>query len=226
MYKYDAHVHTKEASCCGWVKAADVVKYYINAGFDGIIITDHYKRETFESFGKSNWDKKIDLFMSGYYNALKAAKDKNFDVLFGMEITFDDSFNDFLVYGIDEEFLRIYPMLYKLNLKAFKNMINNTNVLIYQAHPFRPLMTREDPQLLDGIEVINGNERHDAQNDVAYKFAVSNNLKQIAGSDFHRPKDEGHAGILLNEKVSTINQLVDILKRQEVKLFHYMEMKK
>jgi len=49
IYKYDTHVHTKEVSPCGKVPAIEVVKLYKDAGYHGIVITDHYCDSFFES---------------------------------------------------------------------------------------------------------------------------------------------------------------------------------
>ena len=42
IYKYDIHTHTSEVSPCGKVEAEKVVELYKEAGYTGIVITDHY----------------------------------------------------------------------------------------------------------------------------------------------------------------------------------------
>ena len=42
QFKLDIHVHTSETSSCGQVSAQEAVRLYEQAGYDGIIITDHY----------------------------------------------------------------------------------------------------------------------------------------------------------------------------------------
>ena len=68
-YKYDVHVHTSETSNCGKVDAKDVVKLYKEAGYDGIVITDHYYRGFFENLEGSSWKDKVACFLEGYHNA-------------------------------------------------------------------------------------------------------------------------------------------------------------
>lgn len=41
-YRYDLHVHTSEVSACGSIPAKEVVRLYHQAGYDGLVITDHY----------------------------------------------------------------------------------------------------------------------------------------------------------------------------------------
>ena len=57
-----------------------------------------------------------------------------------------------------------------------------------QAHPFRTGLTREDPALLDGVEVFNGNARHDSHNDDALRFARENGLLFFPAPIITRPR--------------------------------------
>lgn len=41
-YKYETHMHTSEGSACGASSGAEQVEAYYNAGYAGIIITDHF----------------------------------------------------------------------------------------------------------------------------------------------------------------------------------------
>ncbi len=47
----DMHMHTKETSSCGEVPAAEGVRLYKEAGYQGIMITDHYHKQYFDSLG-------------------------------------------------------------------------------------------------------------------------------------------------------------------------------
>ena len=51
IYKYDIHTHTSEVSPCGKVEAEKVVELYKEAGYTGIVITDHYYEGFFENGG-------------------------------------------------------------------------------------------------------------------------------------------------------------------------------
>ena len=68
---FDTHVHTIEVSPCGKVPATQMVRYYKEAGYGGIIITDHYYDRYFETLGELPWEQKIESFLSGYKLALK-----------------------------------------------------------------------------------------------------------------------------------------------------------
>jgi predicted metal-dependent phosphoesterase TrpH len=215
-YKYDMHVHTSEVSPCGKVNALELVKLYKEAGYDGIVITDHYFDEYFYSLGRLNWKEKIDMYLSGYRKALSEGQRIGLEVILGIELRFSENENDYLVYGIDETFLKNYKELYKLGIEKFRKLTSNMDILIYQAHPFRPWIEPVDPILLDGIEVFNGNPRQDNMNHKALSFAKEHNLKMISGSDLHRKGDVARGGIIIPKMVRTPAELFGLLRNDEI----------
>ena len=42
MYKFELHLHTDESSGCGKVPAKDAVALYMENGYDGFVVTDHF----------------------------------------------------------------------------------------------------------------------------------------------------------------------------------------
>lgn len=220
LYLIDTHVHTSEVSRCGRVPAVEMVRYYKDAGYQGIIITDHYYDGYFESLGDQPWEAKVEEFLSGYKAALEEGKRIGLNVMLGIELRFHDSIEDYLVYGLDEDFLIQNPELYRHNLESFKKLADKHNLLIFQAHPFRPGMKVAIPCLLHGVEVFNGNPRHDSHNDLAYEFAVQNGLLMIAGSDAHQPGDVGRAGIRLSYPIYSAEELVEYYRQgNQVEIF-------
>jgi predicted metal-dependent phosphoesterase TrpH len=214
-YKFDTHVHTMETSRCGRVKGIDVARLYKDTGYQGIAITDHYYKEYFDILPETNWEDKVDIYLAGYREAVIASVNLGLDVILGMEIRFDENFNDYLVFGIDEGFLKNYKELYNLGLEKFKNLVEGRNMLIYQAHPFRKDMIAAEPELLDGVEVFNGNPRHNSHNDLALAFARANNLKMLSGSDFHQPEDLARGGIVVENRIKCPEELVAVLRKEE-----------
>lgn len=73
-----------------------------------------------------------------------------------------------------------------------------------------------DPGLLDGVEVYNGNRRHNSRNHLAQRFARENGLLTISGSDCHQLEDLGRGGVELGERVESMAQLVRSLKEGRV----------
>ncbi|NLO82410.1 MAG: PHP domain-containing protein [Clostridiales bacterium] len=215
MYLLDTHVHTSEVSLCGKVEAVQMVRHYKEAGYDGIIITDHYYREYFELMLKGSWKEKIDMYLSGYRAALAEGKRIGIDVLLGMEIRFHDTPEDYLVFGIDEQYILNNPKLYNHTLSSFKASIKGKDILLLQAHPFRTGLSPAAPELLDGVEVYNGNPRHDSRNHLAYSYAREHGLIMISGSDAHQLVDVARGGIGLYRPVKSIHDLVVRLRMRE-----------
>lgn len=200
-YKYETHFHTAETSICGRVPARQAVRLYHRAGYTGIVVTDHYYRGFFDMHFLSSFDRKIDKYLKGYKLALAEGRKLGIDIHLGMEIRFDENANDYLVYGIDEAFLRRHKRLYALTLKQFRELTADQGIVIVQAHPFRPGMIPASALLIDGIEIFNGNPRHDSSNHLALQYAQENKLTGLSGSDFHQPQDAARGGILTYEKI-------------------------
>ena len=217
-FKLDMHVHTAEVSRCGRIKAEEVAKLHHKKGYDGIVITDHYYEKFFYKQGDLSWEEKIENYLEGYYKAKEVGQKLDLNVILGIEIRFIDSPNDYLVYGVTPEFLKEKARLYHLRIKEFSDLVANKEMLIYQAHPYRRGMERVNPDLLDGVEVFNAQPRHNSRNRLAYQFADENNLKMISGSDFHQREDLDRGGIVLPREVTNSQELVEVLKEEEVEL--------
>lgn len=211
-FRIDMHVHTKNVSPCGKIDARDVARLYKGAGYDAVVITDHYYQGYFDSLGTLSWEAKIDRFLEGYREAQTTGKKTGLTVLLGMELRFITNENDYLVYGVTESFLKEAPPLFEMRLEEFYDVSREHNMLIYQAHPFRPGMIAANPAFLDGVEVFNGNPRHNSRNDLARQFAARHQLAMISGSDFHQQEDLGRGGMLLTTKIRSNAELVAVLR--------------
>ena len=164
LYKYELHCHTGCVSRCGRVEPEKIVELYIEKGYNGIVVTDHYSPMTFEP----NWNpqRQIDFYLSGYRRMKKAAeKYDGFTVLLGMELRHYGTANDYLIYGIDESFLYSSGNLMVPWEKKIYELCHNRGYLVFQAHPFRPGIRRCNENYIDGIEIYNGktNEEQNAK---------------------------------------------------------------
>lgn len=218
--KIELHAHSAESSRCGSIGAAEAVKKYKEAGYEALVLTDHYYDRLFDKISNLSWTKQLEKYLKGYKTARKAARNLNFKVFLGIEIKFNDDPNEYLVYGLDEEFLFKYPKLHQLSLEKFKTLTadQKEEILIFQAHPYRFGMAPAAEEFLDGLEVYNGNPRHDSQNDKALRYAEEHNLKMISGSDFHEYEDLAQGGIAAAEIPSKISDLIALLKNGDYDL--------
>ncbi|MDA3939693.1 MAG: transposase [Spirochaetia bacterium] len=214
----DTHVHTAEISPCGRIEARTVVSMYKEAGYDGIIITDHFSNYYPVMRSTLSWKEKVDTFFMGYDLAEAHGNVCGLTVLPGLELTFDNDPNDYLVYGISKSWLYEHEDIIAENIEYFAGLISNTNALIVQAHPYRPGMRPRKPPHIHGIEVYNGNQRHDSGNEKALKHAEHYSLIQTSGSDFHQAEDCARGGMELKQAISTIDEFIDILKKDKPNL--------
>ena len=83
MYKYELHMHTSEGSACAISNGAEMAEFYINQGYAGMVVTDHFYRGNTAPSRDLPWKEFIEAYSQGYYAAKKAAKGYDFDVFFG-----------------------------------------------------------------------------------------------------------------------------------------------
>ncbi len=213
-YRYEMHSHTADVSSCGHVKADEAVRMHKKAGYQGMVLTDHFNEDFFGPLGSISWEEKIDTYLKGYKVALKEALKTDMDILLGIELRFTENNNDYLVYGLDETALKEWPDLHHSSIDDFMgSLTGRRDVLVYQAHPFRDGCRIVDPLIVHGLEVFNGNPRHDDRNDLAAEVASDNQMLVISGSDFHRPGDLASGGVLLEQRVSGNAELIYQLKK-------------
>lgn len=213
MYKYETHAHTSEASKCGHISAADGVRMYHEAGYQGMVFTDHFNESNMEPYGDVPWQEKVDRYLDGYRNAATAATQYDMDVFWGIEIRFTENDNDYLVYGLDEEFLKKHDDILSWSITRFmESVAGRDDVLVYQAHPYRKGCAPLIPPVVDGFEIYNGNPRHDSQNGLATSVAEEHQLLILSGSDFHRTTDLATGGVVFPTRVSSMAEFVEAIR--------------
>lgn len=209
MHRWDPHVHTSEVSACGRLSGRRLAELYKDAGYDGIVVTDHYTPDRRWPWSRKN---RAAHFFAGYRQAADRGRELGLTVLPGMELRFAGDSNDYLVFGVDQEFLQEHADLCRLGLARFHALAAERGLLIYQAHPFRSVCSPADPRFLDGVEVINGNPRHDSRNALAVRFAEQHGLRMLSGSDCHEVEDVGRGGFVVREKIENNGDLVRVLR--------------
>ena len=211
--KIDLHVHTSEMSACGVMSSEETIRRYAEAGFDGVVITNHYnswtQRWVRDKYGRDDY---YNAYKECYENAVRLGEKYGLRVFFGCELKMDTSNNDYLVYGAPDEVLCRTDELWRMQAWDVKKLADEYGFLFYQAHPFRDHMQVTPPRDLFGIEVKNANPRHDSRNDVAELWMKKHGLHGIAGSDCHQSPDVGCSGIETVVDVKDTATLVEVLR--------------
>lgn len=208
-YLTELHAHTSEVSRCAHMDAAGVVDRYLDAGYKTLVISNHFNNYTLDTAG-SDWNQRAEYFLRAWRRAKEHAAGR-MHILLGMEIRFPENCNDYLVFGLDEDYLHTHPFLYDMNLHDFSETVRPDGLLVIQAHPFRNGMTVMRPELLDGYEVFNG-AKHDSRNPIARAWCRAHGKIPTSGSDSHDPDSAIDAGILTDEPVTDMAGLCNILR--------------
>lgn len=210
-YKYETHCHTKNVSRCGTYDVRKLIDKYKEAGYSGLVLTDHYSPMTFDLPDFFSKKRAIDHYLRAYRIAKDYAGD-DFTVLLGIELRFYATVNDYLVYGISEEMLYELPFLLPLQLKKASKLLRERGCVIIQAHPFREFITRANPKYLDGAEIYNGKTSKEL-NLKAEKWATGFNAQvKLGGSDCHRDSSFAKSGIITTEPIKSNDDLLRIIK--------------
>ena len=233
MFKLELHCHNKEVSACSDCPAEELIRIYREAGYSGIVSTNHINRGTFGNMEDWPWEKKAEHFLAGY-EALKTAAGDDFDVLLGCEINLSPVVplsvelqeqgwsgyipNDYLIYGVTEEWIRKTGDMRYMSLEALSRSAREAGFLIVHAHPFRSGTVMKDPELFDGYEIYNGNPWHQSNNDLADAWTDLRGKIKTGGSDFHQLSVVPGGGIETEKRIRDNQTLLNVLKSGEYRI--------
>lgn len=215
MYKLEMHCHHREISACATCSADELIMRYRAAGYSGIVSTNHLNGATKLGSDSGTWKEKARYFFHGI-EMLKKAAGEGFDVLPGCEVNLTPKNwpvflpNDYLIYGITEEWLISAGDVREMTLDRLCACAREAGLPIIQAHPFRCGTVLMNPDLLDGYETYNGS-RHQSYNGLAETWARMNGKIMTSGSDFHYTGDTPSGGILTSERIRHRDDLIKTL---------------
>ena len=221
QYLYETHLHTREGSACGVSSGREYIQRYLDLGYTGIIITDHFFRGNSAVDRSLPWKKWVQNFCRGYEDARDEGLRRGLDVFFGWEETFEG--DDYLVYGLDSEWLLEHPEAARWTRKEQLDEVRRYGGCVVQAHPFRASYyiksIRLSPECVDAVEIANGgNER--ADDALARVYAQRINVPVTAGSDIHFAGDvrsDTVFGVYLEKKMVTIADYVGAVRNNSIK---------
>ena len=109
-------------------------------------------------------------WLKGFRTAKEEGDKIGFVVLPGAEVRFNGYPNDYLIYGLQEDFFYTVPRLNELRDIHELLALLPPDVCVVRAHPFRDEMVVNTPNGLFGLEVYNGGTEK-FRNEIARQFA-------------------------------------------------------
>lgn len=219
LYKYETHLHTIEASACSVRSATEHVRVYKEAGYAGIIVTDHFFNGNTCVPRNLPWKERIDLFCRGYENAKEAGEKIGLSVFFGWESGYQGT--DFLIYGLDKEWLKEHPEMLSWTEEEQYKQVHEDGGFVVHAHPFRvrPYIKeiRLFPKYVDAVEVLNIGNRNQGFDRQALLYAKKHKLPVTAGTDAHGDEPV-KSGVIFKHKLESIEDYIAGIRAGECEL--------
>jgi len=185
-YLYETHLHTFEASRCGRTPAREYVPYYLDQGYRGIVVTDHfYGNVSYKADRNLPWRDQVDSYCRGYEEALDEGIKRGLDVFFGIEQHFDG--DEILIYGVDKQWLYDHPGVIGWDRKETFDQVCAAGGCVVQAHPFRVRSYISRIRLnsfVHAVEAFNGGN-NPVDDLYALAYAKYRNQPVTAGTDMH-----------------------------------------
>ncbi len=214
MFKTEAHLHTYPVSSCAKLTPVEQVRLFKEAGYDTIIVSDHFSPHHFKKLGEDlTFAQKVDKLCDAYLEA-KAEGDRiGLTVLFSVELSFHK--NHYLLYGVTREFLKLREDIFDIDIDELYAHLKAHGITIIQAHSHRAEKCVPHPHHVDGFE-INCCLRKDNYNERTMQVAKEYNLPLTIGSDCHRPEDVGVSATLSEEKIESIEQYLELMRARKL----------
>lgn len=227
-YIYETHMHTSEGSACGRNTAAEMTRAYAEAGYTGIIITDHFFYGNTAVDRSLSWEQWVEGYCLGYEHAREEGEKYGLQVFFGWESGYQGT--EFLIYGLDKEWLLSHPEIKDATVEEQYRLVHRDGGIVVHAHPFREASyiaeIRLFPDYVDAVEGINAAHSgrtkmchgHPEYNDRAMAYAAEHNLPLTAGSDQHTVEMIG-GGMVFSRKLQDIHDFARaVMGREAVEL--------
>lgn len=228
MIKLETHCHLKGTSACADTDIDIVIDKYAEAGYGGIVVTNHFSADCYERCYVGNSRKeKIDYFFNVYDDFSKKCNKKNIITFWGAEVRTKDERTsrgtEYVVLGLPKKAYYEGEFLFNLDQKGLFELAEKHGAFMYQTHPFRVGVVNGDPKYLHGAEYFNGHYHHCNNNELAREFCRENNLIGLSGTDFHHIDQPITAGIMLPKEITNEEQLVKFLFKDNFSLIQEEE---
>lgn len=216
-YTYEVHLHTDESSICGRTPAREYIPFYIDQGYDGIVVTDHfYGNPSYVPSRSDPWEKQINEYCRGYEEALDEGIRCGLKVFFGIEQQFAN--DECLIYGPDKQWLLDHPDMPHWNRRQLFDEVEKIGGCIVLAHPFRVRDYVQKISLNTCVHAVEGYNRANRPVDDAYAMAYAAHYQYpiTAGSDMHDiRKPDGLYGMMFDEPWQDIFSYVNAIRERK-----------
>ena len=221
MFRYDTHVHSSEVSACATNDVKKMIHKYIDLGYSGFILTNHFFNGNSCIPQRLSWERKVELFLDPYIKAKAICTEMDFEVFFGWE--YNHYGTEFLTYGLDEHFLLSNPDILRLSLEEYARLVHDNGGILVHAHPFREAYYIDEirlfPEFTDAVEAVNGAQTDYDYNEKATEYAKKHRLPMTAGSDAHYVSHSRFCGMEFEKRIDSIEGFITAIKNSEGSLF-------
>ncbi len=211
-YKIELHAHTSPASGCSELAPEEFIRRLKDKGYDAVCVTNHFYAGG--AFMKA--DDPVGKYMEDFYRTKEIGEKNGIRVILGAEFRFHENTNDYLVYGIDEAFLRETVSQFSLTYRDFYETYKSPDRIILQAHPFRNGIVPMDGGHMDAIEAFNMHPGHNSRVAKSSQYAIDERIPLITvGTDLHHPGHEGTSSLRTKTVPADSRELVTLLRSRD-----------
>ena len=215
-YMCEMHLHSSEISICGKKTREEMLNIAKKNGYDGVFFTDHFWRGNCKIKNLS-WQECAEKYKEEHEKAKEYGKKIGIDVFFGFELC--EKTADFLIYGIDADFLIAHSEIKEMTTIDVLDMFRNEKGLVIQAHPFREASYIDEiilyPLHVDGVEILNTHNRTDRADELAVQYAQAYGFLTTCGSDYHADREHPLCAMTFPRRPRSEKDVIDMIRNRE-----------
>ncbi len=215
MYRIETHLHTTYISRCGWLGAEAIMKYYTACGYDAICVTDHYNRECFDyaEIDLTTPGSKTQAFLQGYHRLKKVSRKITISAC--MRVLNCVLTNRTMITCCTAFTMPCWQIRIASCARVWRPLPRNTAQTAHCSCS-TPVSAKNAPRS-GGISrtasrCSTSTPAMTAIIDLALAYAKEHHLIMTAGSDCHRPGDQGTTGIHVRHPPEDSFGLADLLR--------------
>ena len=211
-YKTELHAHTRPVSGCSDFYPEELVEKMISVGVNTVVLTNHFTYKHIKDRPKDDF---VNEYIGAYHDLKAAANARGMNAVFGIELRFAESLNEYLIYGICEADVPVIYDYVEKGIECFYKEFKRDGVLIIQAHPGRDKMIPVDYSFLDGVEAFNMHPGHNSRASLIARAANKAGMLITGGTDFHHDGHEGACLMRSAYEIKTAEDLVSVLSSRD-----------